>query len=188
MSVGINLASFPPMKFLLLLCLTLWGNISLADDMTAQLRLMEPNHPSFPDAIVALQTKMLKEKKWENVLGIAKIYRTHFPQQRKSFRVEPFLMEAYSLIQFCRFQDARSVLELGEFYAKTYGEEKSLKKIQKAQELEKLSQLYKNLTPPKAIANDFGENQLEWEINPGSKNLFEVLDRILIKTRSLCQS
>ena len=105
-----------------------------------------------------------------------------------SYRVEPVLMEAYALIQFCRYQDARNVLAYGEYYAKKFNHKDDLAKIQKAQELEKLSKLYVNAHPTKSEDQKFEANELEWNLNSDKKEIFKVLDRIKIRTESQCKS
>lgn len=149
---------------------------------------MDITHPAYPGTFVELQSAFLKDSKWENVMALGLVFRKHFLVQESTFRVGPVLMEAYSLIQFCRYDEARSVLEYGKFYAKKFNRQDDLLKIQKAQELEKLSKLYVNAHPPLAETPKFEANELEWKLEPEQDGIFKVLDKIKIRTESQCKS
>lgn len=153
-----------------------------------KLASMHPSNPAFPSAYIELQTSLLKANKWENVMALGLFYRKNFLIHENSFRIEPVLMEAYSLIQFCHFEDAHKVLELGEFYAKKFNRQEDLAKIQKAQELKKLSKLYLNANPPQSESLKFSENELEWQLNPDQIEILKVLDMIKVRTESQCRS
>lgn len=175
------------MKSIISLALLLVVLPSFGATAVDKVRTMKSTHPEYMNALIELQSTFVKEKKWEHVLGIAYVYRTRIMKAQKTFRVEPFLMEAYSLIQFCRYQDARSVLENGKYYAEKLGSEEDLRKLQKAGELEKLSQLYKNLEPAESDERSFSSNELQWEVATQTDEVLQVLNKVIIRTESLCQ-
>lgn len=139
-------------------------------------------------AISELQMNMLKEGKWENVMGIGRYFREGILKGEDFYKVEPFLMEAYALVQYCRYEDAKKVLEQGEYYAQKFGSEADLKKIEKANELKDLSKLFVKENNPVTPRNSFHQNQLEWQISSDNKAVLKYLDRLIIKTESLCGS
>lgn len=174
---------------LLLLVLSLFSvSVAFAGDAMDKIRSLRSSHPDFPDAIVELQAQMLKERKWENTLGIAHVFRTGFADQRSTFRADPYLMEAYALIQFCRFDEAGAVLDQAEFYAKKYELPLILTKIQKARELEGLSRLYRNTRPATIKQSSFRKNQIQWTVDPSNEEIFNVLDQVIIRPESRCRS
>lgn len=148
---------------------------------------MKKNHPSLPLAIIDLQSRFLKERKWENVMGIGQVFRAQLATSKESFRVEPFLMEAYGLIQYCHYHEARAVLNQANYFAEKYQRLKDIQKIEKAMELEKLGQLYRNVDfvdPPKGT---FSKNQIEWEVDSQNESLLYILSQVIVRTDNLCR-
>lgn len=149
--------------------------------------VMQKTHPSFSDAIISLQTSFMKERKWEHVLGIGQVYRSQVAPLAQSFRVEPFLMEAYGLIQYCRYADAKAVLNQAKYFAEKYQRSNDLLKIQKAMELEELGRLYRNMTLVTSVENDFAKNQIEWRMDSGNESLLQALNKVIVKTETQCR-
>lgn len=148
---------------------------------------MKKNHPSLPQAVIDLQTRYLKEKKWEHVLGIGQVFRTELAMSKESFRVEPFLMEAYGLIQYCHYHDARAVLNQAKYFAKKYQRSMDIPKIEKAMELEKISQLYRSADFVKPSKSNFSENKIEWQIDAQNESLLYQLDQVIVRTENRCR-
>lgn len=175
------------MKIFFLLGLTLWSLLSLADSPMDTIASMKKNHPLLPQAIIELQTRYLKEKKWEHVLGIGQVFRAQLATTKESFRVEPFLMEAYGLIQYCHYDDARAVLNQAKYFAKKYQRLMDIQKIEKAFELEKLSQLYRSTDFIKSSKSEFSQNKIEWKIEAENESLLYLLNQVIVRTNNLCR-
>ena len=175
------------MKLFLLLNLILWCFSSIAETPMETIAAMKRTHPSFPDAVIDLQSRFLKEKKWENVMGIGKVFRTQLAASKESYRVEPFLMEAYGLIQYCRYTDAKAVLNQAKYFAEKFQKLNDLHKIEKAMELEKLGQLYRNVNFINPPEREFSENQIEWKIDSEKESLLYHLNEVIVRTENLCR-
>lgn len=148
---------------------------------------MNRTHPSFSDAVIDLQSSFLKERKWENVMGIGQVFRSQLATSKGSFRVEAFLMEAYGLIQYCRYKDAKAVLRQAKYFAEKYQNLNDLPKIEKAMELEQLGQYYRNVNFINPPQREFSENQIEWKIDAEKESLLYILNQVIVKTENLCR-
>ena len=175
------------MKLIIYITLFTWVALGYADETMNKIKVLQPSHPALPNLIVRLQKDMLQEKKWDHVLGIAQVYRDAVLKDSTSFRVEPFLMEAYSLLQFCRYDDVKSVLKVAAFYAGQFGTKDDLQKIDKAHELGHLSSLYKKNAPVQPKTASFSRNELDWKVDSKNHQLLEHLDQVIVRTESKCQ-
>lgn len=175
------------MKLKISFFILLWMTLAHSASPLERIRRLKSSHPAFADAIVQLQSDYLKEKKWEHVLGVGQVFRIQIAPVRSQFRVDPFLMEAYALIQYCRYSDARAVLDQAQYFAGQFENPDALRKLEKARELEKLTQLYRNLTPVIVSQSNFSNNEIAWQVDPGNKELFDHLDAIIIRVNSECR-
>lgn len=120
-------------------------------------------------------------------MGIGQVFRAQFATSQESFRAQPFLMEAYGLIQYCRYSDAKAVLNQAKYFAEKYQKLNDLPKIEKAMELEKLAQFYRNVNFINSPQREFSENQIEWRIDPQKESLLYILNHVIVRTENLCR-